>query len=246
MSGALGRAASRPRRPPGGRPDDRRVGQPPSRECPRLRSRRARRRGCRRRAGPRRRAPARRAARPVRLLFQPAEEVMPGGAAATIEWAPSTGVGRIFACTATRGSTPDRSGCGRGRSPGLRPDGGLPRGRRRSHLAAPPHRGPHRRPRQADHRGAGAAVAPGGPSGGLCVVWGRSASGRAQRDPGRGRGLRDRTVLDLAWPHADGSSASFIDEIAGPTAPSPRSPTSVGCRPSSMTRTSPELLSATP
>ena len=42
----------------------------------------------------------------VRLIFQPAEEIMPGGALDVIASGGLTGVDRIFGSTATRGSTP--------------------------------------------------------------------------------------------------------------------------------------------
>lgn len=54
--------------------------------------------------------------RPVRLIFQPAEEVLPGGAADAIESGVLEGSGGSSACTATRRSMWEGSGCGPGRS----------------------------------------------------------------------------------------------------------------------------------
>nr|BBJ51253.1 hypothetical protein SAVMC3_38820 [Streptomyces avermitilis] len=54
---------------------------------------------------------------PVRLIFQPAEEVLPGGAVDAIASGALEGVGGSSACTATPGSTPGASGCGTAPSP---------------------------------------------------------------------------------------------------------------------------------
>ena len=54
----------------------------------------------------------------VRLLFQPAEEVIPGGALDVVAAGALDGVGRSSACTATRGWTWAGSGCGWVPSPG--------------------------------------------------------------------------------------------------------------------------------
>lgn len=58
-----------------------------------------------------------RLARPVRLLFQPAEEVLPGGAADAIEAGVLDGVGRILALHCDPKVESAGSGCGSGRSP---------------------------------------------------------------------------------------------------------------------------------
>ncbi len=55
--------------------------------------------------------------RPVRLIFQPAEEVLPGGAADAIADGALEGVGRILAVHCDPGSTRGGSGCARAPSP---------------------------------------------------------------------------------------------------------------------------------
>ena len=89
---------------------------------PRLRPRRAHHRAARRGAGARRGARPRACCRGrVRLLFQPAEEVMPGGALHLMELGALDGRRRGSSrCTATRASTSARSGCGSARSPAPR------------------------------------------------------------------------------------------------------------------------------
>ena len=54
----------------------------------------------------------------VRLVFQPAEEVFPGGALAVLAAGGLEGVARVFALHCDRGSTPVRWRSAPGRSPG--------------------------------------------------------------------------------------------------------------------------------
>ena len=137
------------------------VGQHPPGRRPRLRARRAHRRPGRRRARARRGPPAGELPGRVRLLFQPAEEVMPGGALDLIEpRRPRRGRAGSSACTATPASTSGRSACARARSPAPPTDRGPAHRQGRPHLAPAPDRGPHLRPRQAGHRAARRALAP--------------------------------------------------------------------------------------
>ena len=130
----------------------------------------------------------------VRLLFQPAEEVMPGGATSLIELGalderrpdllpPLRPDPRPRPGRGPRGSD-HRSG---------RPARGPAHRQRRPHLAPAPHRGPHLRPRQADHRAARGAVAPPRPAGRRQRGVGHGPRGRRpQRGPGRRRRRRHR------------------------------------------------------
>ena len=114
----------------------------------------------------------------VRLLFQPAEEIMPGGALELISGGALDGVdARLRTALRPEPSTSARSACARARSPAppTRSDGAAHRPRR-PHLAAAPHRGPDLRARQARHRAPGSALPAAGPAGG--------------REPGLGDGPR--------------------------------------------------------
>ena len=83
--------------------------------------------------------------RPVRLLFQPAEEVLPGGAADAIEGGALDGVGRILAvhCDPQGRRRPDRA-AHRPHHLGLRPAGDLPRRPRRPHRPPAPDQPPRK------------------------------------------------------------------------------------------------------
>ena len=120
----------------------------------------------------------------VRLLFQPAEETMPGGALMAIDAGALEGVSRDL--RPARRPHPRRRHRRAARGPA---DRGLGPPRRdadrqgRAHLAAAPDRGPHLRPRQAGHRAARGALAPAGPPlrasawcGGSCARAPRSTS----------------------------------------------------------------------
>ena len=130
----------------------------------------------------------------VRLLFQPAEEVMPGGATSLIELGALDEVDQIFCLHCD--PTLDLGQVGRPRGSDHRsgrPARGPAHRQRRPHLAPAPHRGPHLRPRQADHRAAGRAVAPPRPAGRRQRGVGHGPRGRRpQRDPGRRRRRRHR------------------------------------------------------
>ena len=113
----------------------------------------------------------------VRLLFQPAEEVMPGGALEVIAAGALDGVSHVFGlhCDPSidvGAGRPARRPADRRRR---RADRAADRPRR-PHLPPAPDRGPHLRARQAGHRAPRRAVAPARPA--------------RRRQPGLGRGPR--------------------------------------------------------
>ena len=162
------RAAGRPRRAAAGRPDRRPVAGHGRRAGPRLRPRRARDLPARRRAGPGSAAPpAATCPGRVRLIFQPAEEVMPGGAFDLVDAGVLEGVERDLrpALRPVAGRRHGRA-CATGRSPSAADaDHGAADRPGRPHLPAAPDRGPDLRPRQGHHRRAGRAVPPARPAG---------------------------------------------------------------------------------
>ena len=97
----------------------------------------------------------------VRLLFQPAEEVMPGGALHLMELGVARGRGADLRA-ALRPRRRRRAGRAAPRAADQRrgPPRGPPRGHGRAHLAPAPHRGPHLRAGQGHHRAARRPVAP--------------------------------------------------------------------------------------
>ena len=179
----------------------------------------------------------------VRLLFQPAEEVMPGGALhADRAPAPSTASTRSSACTATPsldvGQVGLREGPITGAADRARASGST--GTRRPHLAPAPDRGPHLRPRQARHRAARRAVAAAStraPASAWSGAW--SAPGSApQRDPARPAWSAGTVrMLDaVAWADAEQLVRELIDQIVAPYGVTRRGrPTSAACRRSSTT-----------
>ena len=103
----------------------------------------------------------------VRLVFQPAEEVMPGGAVHMVANDVLDGVERIFALHCDPGVDVGRVGLrARGADQCRRPDRGQAGGHRRAHLPSPPDRRPHLRPGQGDHRAARRGQPSDGPAGG--------------------------------------------------------------------------------
>ncbi len=120
----------------------------------------------------------------VRLLFQPAEEVMPGGALKLMDQGALEGLERIFMlhCDPSLDvgpRRPARRGPHRCRGRAL----GAAHRARRPHLASPPHRGPHLRARQAGRRAPRHPVPPARPP---C-----RGERRLGRGPGRLRPQRD-------------------------------------------------------
>ena len=174
------RAARRPRRAARRRPDGRPVGQHRARRRPRLRPRRPHRRPGRRR--PRAGRGRGRGLLPgrVRLLFQPAEEVMPGGALHLIVRRRARRR-RPHLRPALR-PQPRRGQHRPARGPAhrrcRRADGQAHR-QGRPHLAPAPDRGPHLRPRQGHHRAARDPRRRLDPRAGVSVVWGIVRAGSA-------------------------------------------------------------------
>ena len=179
---ADGGAAGRPRRPA----HRRREGRPlPLRSPgvgPRLRPRRPHRGRCSGPAWPcSRLAQAGELPGRVRLVFQPAEEVLPGGALVALRSGALEGVGRVFALhcdpRVEAGSVALRSRPHHRRH--RRRDRAAARSGR-PHRPAPPHRRPGRRPGRRGGPHAGPAVARGSTRGpALSLVWGRVAAGSA-------------------------------------------------------------------
>ncbi len=205
------RPARRPRRAAGRRPHRRPVGQHGQGRGPRLRPRRAHRRapGCRAGAG-----------RGGRATAGPRAPALPAGRGDDARRRPDGHRGRcarggLAHLRAARRPDPRRRHRGAAGGPADRRLG--PRRRAahrqgRAHLAPPPDRGPHLRPRQAGHRAPRGALAPAGPPlGGQRGVGDRPLGLRGQRHPrlrprrwhgpdarrrglgpGRGTGPRDR------------------------------------------------------
>ena len=202
------RAARRPRRAARRRHHRRALGQPHARRRARLRARRAHRRPGRRRArarrGPRRAACCRGR---VRLLFQPAEEVMPGGALELIEAGALDDVDRIFGlhCDPTLdvGQVGLREGPITGAADAPRRPADGPR---RAHLASAPDRGPHLRPRQGGHRAARDPVPPARPARRASAWSGASVRAGSAHNviPGAGQVAGTVRMLDaVAWADAE-------------------------------------------
>ena len=102
----------------------------------------------------------------VRLIFQPAEEVIPGGAHEVVAHGGIDGVDRIFAVHCDPGVDVGHIGLRRGPHHRRRRLGHRHAVRpRRAHLPAAPDRGPHLRPGQGGHRRAGRPVPPARPAG---------------------------------------------------------------------------------
>ena len=193
--GAASRAAGRPRRAAGRGPHHRPVGQHRARRGPRLRPRRAHGRAGGR--GPRPRTRCTRAVclpGRVRLLFQPAEEIMPGGALHLIQAGALDDVHQVFGlhCDPSLDVGQPRAARGaahRRRRLTVRPA----RRQGRAHESPAPHRGPHLRARQADHRAARDPQPPPRPARrrqpGVGHGPGRC---RRQRDPRSGHARRHR------------------------------------------------------
>ncbi len=156
----------------------------------------------------------------VRLLFQPAEEVMPGGALDLMAAGALEGVDRIFSLhcdpTVDVGQVGLREGPLTGAADRIEVH---PDGCRRPHLPAAPDPGRHLRPGQGDHRGAGDPLAPPRPA------------RRRERGVGRGRrsgsahnvipsqGMVGGTVrmLDqVAWAEAEGLARQAIEQVVAP------------------------------
>ena len=128
----------------------------------------------------------------VRLIFQPAEEIQPGGAVDVVADGALDGVERIFALHCDPRLRVGTAGHpGRADHGGVRPGGGAAHLAGRPHRAAAPDGRPGLRPRTADHRAAAAAHPAGRPAVGHRARVGRRARGRGgQRDPAARRVAR--------------------------------------------------------
>ena len=184
-TGPVAAAARRPRRPAAGGADRAALGLDGAGRRARLRARRAHRGGARGRARPalRRAPPA-----PVRLLFQPAEETMPGGALRVVEQGLLAGVGEAFAlhCDPRPRRRPRRRAARPDHRGHRRPDGDAERPRG-AHQPPAPHRrrragaGDGARPGCRRRSPAGSTPGPGWPwSGAPCT-----AAAPATRSPRR-------------------------------------------------------------
>ena len=130
----------------------------------------------------------------VRLLFQPAEEVMPGGAVHLMEEGALDGrrAGLRAALRPRRRRRPGRAPA-RAAHQRRRPGRGPAHRHRRPHQPTAPDRRPHLRAGQGDHRAAGGAEPPDGPAGRRQRGVGEPARRLgAQRDPRPRRGHRHR------------------------------------------------------
>ena len=123
----------------------------------------------------------------ARLLFQPAEEVMPGGALRLMEAGALDEVVRIFAlhCDPTHRRRPGRAPRGSADRCRRRPRRPVD-GTRRAHLPPAPDRGPHLRARQGLTELPAILSRRLDPRAGVSVVWGCPRRVGAQRHP-RGR-----------------------------------------------------------
>ncbi|MBD2817534.1 M20/M25/M40 family metallo-hydrolase [Streptomyces parvulus] len=154
--------------------------------------------------------------RPVRLVFQPAEEVLPGGAADAIEGGALDGVRRILAVHCDPGWTPAGSASGSAHHLRLRPAGDLPRRPRRPHRPPAPHHRPRHRRRPGRHRRAPLVARRVDSRSGLALTWGRIESGHAPNViPQHAELAGTVRCLDLdAWRQAPDLVVGAIDEIA--------------------------------
>ena len=201
------------------------------RRRPRLRPRRAHRRAARRRARAGRGAAGAPVPGRVRLLFQPAEEVMPGGALEMHRRGRARRRRpRLRAALRPVARRRAGSGCASDRSPAppTHIDGAAV-GTRRPHLAAPPDPGPHLRPRPPGHRAAGGAVSRRlDPRAGASMVWGMVRAGSApnvipvlrrggrhpadarRRGVGRGRGPGARAIDQIVAPYGVEAEVDYV------------------------------------
>ena len=183
----------------------------------------------------------------VRLLFQPAEEVMPGGASRLMNLGALDDVSRIFCLHCDPTIDVGRVGLREGPITGAADSLEIRlTGQRRPHQPAPPHRGPHlrARPRSSPScRRCSRAASTRGP--GVSVVWGRVArraapptssptpapsaapSGCSTRSPG------------ATW---SSGSGSYVARSSRRTACTPTSTTSAASRRWSTTPASVALL----
>ena len=154
----------------------------------------------------------------VRLVFQPAEEVLPGGALAALEAGALDGVARVFAVhcdpRVEAGSVAVRAGSDHrgdrfGHGPTLGP--------RWSHGPPAAHRGPGGRPRRCGGPHAALLSRRVDPRAGLSLVWGRMAAGSASNViPEHGEASGSVRALDpAAWEAAAELVPQLIREVGG-------------------------------
>ena len=156
----------------------------------------------------------------VRLIFQPAEESVPGGALSVIDAGAMDGVERIFALHCDPRLATGQIGVRVGADHrSLRPDRGPADRPGRAHRPAAPDRRPGLRAGPADHRPARRAVAAGRPARGRVagLGLGRGRPGERTPSPATGGCAGTLRVLDRdAWDAAEPMVRELVDQTRRP------------------------------